>query len=396
MLIMSVLSATLLLLVGCDQQRLRVAERIFASTSPSVVKVYGLSSSGVGGNRAGTGFAVVVDGKPVIVTNQHIVEKAEVVVVESSSGIWSTPDWREHPSQDIALLTVPPTVSLPTLGTGSASRVSPGKRVYTVGHPLGEVLAIQEGIVSSVEGPSMVFSAPLSTGASGSPLLDEDGSVIGLCHSFVPNAQNYNLALPIDFISLPAQWESHQASQDPSLAGYLEKVGGVKASARRSLSSWESVVREFPEWERWVMESNLTRRPLVSAMESAVSTARAIDWGVELSASLRSTETSGDHPLSALLRKNASELSEAWTMHTANVERLENLRPISTEWWALSDHTLVPDLVSSLRAMADSLEKLALPSESASPEATEAYAPVSASLSRQSELEERWSRGLVP
>jgi hypothetical protein len=56
----------------------------------------------------------------------------------------------------------------------------------------------------------------------------------------------------------------------------------------------------------------------------------------------------------------------------------------------------VPDLVSSLRAMADSLEKLALPSESASPEATEAYAPVSASLSRQSELEERWSRGLVP
>lgn len=382
--LLCVLGASVPLLKGCSPPRDLSAEEIFAKSCESVVKVYGLSSS-PDGNRAGTGFVVQLGGELAVVTNRHVVESSEVAVVESPDGIWSATRWREHPYLDIALIDMPSSSRMRPLPLGSASAVVPGRRVYTVGHPLGESIAIQEGIVSSVEGSSLVFSAPLSTGASGSPLLDASGAVIGLCHSFVESAQNYNLALPIDFVGMPESWKIRHPEEDGNLPGYLGKIVEVKASSRRSIESWKTVVEDFPEWRKWVDETNLTRRPLVHALESAVSATRSLDLAAALVPG--STQPSCK-TISVLLEKTAASLEKSWEMHRSNLERVENLRPLPSDWRLLSDATLVPEMVDSVREMSRLLKD--------SPSSRSDLSGLSAALRVQEELEGRWSLGLVP
>lgn len=393
---------------------------MFSSSRRSVVKVYGLSS-GEGGNRSGTGFVTTLAGKLSVVTNRHVVEKAEVVVIESVSGVWSTGDWKEHPSLDMALLPLPDAPVFgddgppPPLPVSSSTVLVPGRAVYTVGYPLGESLAVQQGIVSSTDGDELVFSAPLSSGASGSPLLDSDGRVVGLCHSFVPDAQNYNLALPSDFLFLPAEWKIRTASQDPSLGSYLKKIVEVKSLVQRSAAEWERVAEEFPEWGDWVAKTMLTRKPLLRAMESSVMAVHSMDW-----AAMSSPETARSNLMVALMiGKNASSLESAWTLHKSNLAASRAIQPAEVPWSAVSDMSLVPSLVEAGKSLSAEIvramdqpgkEETSQPRPSPptgspfaisipappSVEASPSPADLLSALKAQLEAEGRWSAGGVP
>ncbi len=383
---MSRLSQSSLLLIlaagqiACTPSPPPSASAIYDMVSPSVVKVYGLSAQ-AGDNRAGTGFVVNLPSGPSLVTNRHIVETAEVVVVETSTSTWAVPWWEEHSSLDIAIL--PMVRELPALRIGSAVLLRPGTRVFTVGHPLGESLSVHEGIVSAVEGSSMVFSAPLSSGASGSPLLDESGAVVGICHAFVPAAQNYNLALPSDFISMKSGWSRRLANPDPTLEPYLKTVAKNKAASAKNYSSWSSLAEQYPEWQAWAMSTGLTRRPLIAEMEAALSAARAIEWGTAGSVS----EQPENIALAPLLKRRASSLSHAWKLHLRNIDRVSEQLPTLIPLEILADMKLIPDAIGSIEHLAVALENQSDPlSHEASLEA----------LTKYLEVEERWTRGLIP
>jgi hypothetical protein len=112
--------------------------------------------------------------------------------------------------KDIALLKIK-AVSLPVLQLKNSDEVEIGSSVYALGSPLGLEGSISHGLVSALRPGSEVsprmegfrviqFTAPMSPGSSGGPLLDETGKVVGLVSASAAAGQNLNLAIPANYI----------------------------------------------------------------------------------------------------------------------------------------------------------------------------------------------------
>ncbi len=144
----------------------------------------------------GSGAIVRADG--VIVTNNHVVQGGQEIVV-------TLPDRREFPARilladprsDLAVLKIDaPTGPLPTLAIDDRQVLEVGDLVLAIGDPFGVGQTVTSGIVSAVNrsefgqlagqgggGPAGSFiqtDAAINPGNSGGPLVDMDGDLIGV------------------------------------------------------------------------------------------------------------------------------------------------------------------------------------------------------------------------
>jgi len=155
------------------------------------------------GQGHGSGFFISEDGY--LLTNAHVVGDAKRVSVVLNNGLEIPGDVvRKLKSRDVALikvgLRVP--VALPIRATPAEKL----ERIYVVGSPVSEKFSstVTAGIVSgfrTVGGESYIQAdAPISMGNSGGPLLDDNGSVLGLSVQKVvrPDAVGIGLFIPID------------------------------------------------------------------------------------------------------------------------------------------------------------------------------------------------------
>lgn len=138
-------------------------------------------------NSLGSGF--VVDPEGYIVTNNHVIENADEIVVNFTDGA-SLPATLigSDPKTDVALLKVTPTAPLPfvTFGDSNASRV--GDWVLAIGNPFGLGGSVSAGIISARNrdinsGPYDDFiqtDAAINRGNSGGPLFNMAGEVVGV------------------------------------------------------------------------------------------------------------------------------------------------------------------------------------------------------------------------
>ncbi len=131
----------------------------------------------------GSGFAIG-DGSFVL-TNSHVVGDAQIVSLVTEGGIvLEGTVSKVSKERDIAVITVD-ALRLPALHINSSVPGS-GAQVLAVGSPLGEQLTgtVTSGIVSGlrqVDGYNWIQSdAAISPGNSGGPLLDQNGSVVGI------------------------------------------------------------------------------------------------------------------------------------------------------------------------------------------------------------------------
>jgi serine protease Do len=179
--------------------------------SPAVVQVvvtgYGLVPTEE--NRAAAAFVarqhavgsgVIVDPAGYIITNAHVVQGADrIVVVPPVSRIgWprnekasAKPNYRArlvgiHPETDLAVLKIDAD-GLPSLPLRTAG-VTQGELVLAVGAPQGLASTMTMGVVSSaarqidLDSPFLFVQtdAPINPGNSGGPLVNTDGEVVGI------------------------------------------------------------------------------------------------------------------------------------------------------------------------------------------------------------------------
>ena len=158
---------------------------IYQTVSPAVVEI----STGESG---GSGFLIDSDGY--IATNDHVVEGEETVTVTFPDGSSSSADVKGRlPGNDLALLKVDSSVAegITPVTLGDSSALKPGQLAIAIGAPFGLEGTITVGVVSQVnrDMPSHVgrlvsgviqTDAVINPGNSGGPLLDSNGSVIGV------------------------------------------------------------------------------------------------------------------------------------------------------------------------------------------------------------------------
>ncbi|HHS88887.1 MAG TPA: Do family serine endopeptidase [Rhodobacteraceae bacterium] len=134
----------------------------------------------------GSGFVVSEDG--FIVTNNHVIEGSDEVVIEFFNGdelkakVVGT-----DKKTDIALLKVESDEALPFVPFGDSDLVRVGDWVLAVGNPLGQGFSVSAGIVSArnrelsgVYDDFIQTDAAINRGNSGGPLFNMDGEVIGV------------------------------------------------------------------------------------------------------------------------------------------------------------------------------------------------------------------------
>jgi serine protease Do len=136
---------------------------------------------------AGSGF--IVDPSGIIVTNNHVVDHADKIVVSLTDGT-------ELPARvlgiddltDIAVIKVDPPAPLPAVPWGDSTKVEVGDWILAAGNPFGLGGSVTAGIVSARgrdirSGPFDDFiqlDAPINPGNSGGPTFNLSGQVIGV------------------------------------------------------------------------------------------------------------------------------------------------------------------------------------------------------------------------
>ena len=165
---------------------------------PSVVLVE--SSCERGRVIFGSGF--VID-KGLVATNKHVVEcgsEAYVALVGQDTKHRVTAKYLDS-AHDLAVLKVEG-LTAPALLLSDAQNLAVGDKVYAAGNPKGLEGTFSDGIVSSLRYSAgrIQFTAAISPGSSGGPVVDEYGRVIGVTVSYLEGGQNLNFAVPSLFL----------------------------------------------------------------------------------------------------------------------------------------------------------------------------------------------------
>jgi serine protease Do len=156
----------------------------------------------------GSGFVIDSDG--LILTNNHVVEKADEIKIKTDDGKeYDAKVVARDPKTDIALIRVNAGGDFPKpalLGDSGAIRV--GDWVMASGNPFGLGHTITSGIISAKgrvigAGPYDDFlqtDAAINPGNSGGPLFNMNGEVVGVNTAIVAQGQGIGFAIPINLV----------------------------------------------------------------------------------------------------------------------------------------------------------------------------------------------------
>ncbi len=205
---------------GADTET-EIYTEVYRRVSPSVVRIDNLTavSSPRGSDTAlpeSQGSGWVWDANGHIVTNHHVVEGADRLMVTLADGVEVPADLiGSDIDSDLAVIRVDPgLVQLVPVARGSLDEVQVGQRAIAIGNPFGFDNSMTTGIVSalgrSIEAQSgysiplaIQTDAAINPGNSGGPLLNERGQVIGvnfLIRSAVASSSGVGFAIPINIV----------------------------------------------------------------------------------------------------------------------------------------------------------------------------------------------------
>ncbi len=158
------------------------------------------------GDKIGTGSGFVAFDPAVLVTARHVIVNMDYMIATRDDGTTFRIDRAldADDAADIALCALPEDANLAPL-TVAAGEPLRGDGVVAVGSQFGLVNLVTLGNVCGrwqAEGVDWIlFTAPVSAGCSGGPLLNDNNEVIGMIMGTYEKGQNLNLAAPIEAVA---------------------------------------------------------------------------------------------------------------------------------------------------------------------------------------------------
>ncbi len=159
------------------------------------------------GPRKGTGTGFIIDAQGYILTNHHVVDGADRILVRLADGsslrgktIGSDAD------TDIALIKVESPKPLPFAPLGNSDTLRVGEWVCAIGNPLAYEHTVTVGVVSFIGRKLFDHSldryiqtdAAINFGNSGGPLINSRAEVIGINAAISSRASSIGFAVPIN------------------------------------------------------------------------------------------------------------------------------------------------------------------------------------------------------
>jgi serine protease Do len=225
----------------------------------------------------GMGSGIIVDGTGYILTNNHIVENADGMIVSMFDG--TKLDGAlvgNDPMSDIAIVKVDAgKKKLPVARLGDSDKVRVGQLAVAIGNPFGFMLrgpTVTIGVISAlnrtIQAEKGVYEnlfqtdAHINPGNSGGPLLNSAGEVIGMNSANIPFAQGIGFSIPINSaMAIAKELIEHGKVIRPWL-GILGIGLNKDIASYYNLSSEEGVLitRSFeksPAWEQGITSGDV-------------------------------------------------------------------------------------------------------------------------------------------
>lgn len=267
----------LFLLTGCNStvsnlqsQILKLTAGTFESSISSV-----LPSAVVIETDKGNGSGVLLSSDGLIVTNYHVVENSENIVVKIYSGArFSNVDILQIDIvNDLALIKVK-AKDLDFIKIQNLSLPSIGETSFTVGAPKGLEQTISKGIISGIRELNnktlIQTDAAISEGNSGGGLFDENANLIGILVSFY-DGQNLNFAVPIKYVS-----KLLFANKYKSTEKNINKISSLKMNVDNNVINnikpsdeiLKNYLSNFRDLNDFSFEQNLSKSVFIATFES--------------------------------------------------------------------------------------------------------------------------------
>ena len=200
--------------IEIDSEDTTLAEVVAAKALPSVVSIYVTASDG-----EGIGSGVILDTDGNILTNYHVIEDAEEIVVTLDSGdSYEAEVLGTDESSDLAVVTLVDAddAELTPIEIGDSDDITVGEWVMAIGSPFGNEQSVTTGIVSalyrstaltSTSGTSIYVNmiqtdAAINPGNSGGALVNAEGQLIGinsLIESYSESSSGVGFAIPVNY-----------------------------------------------------------------------------------------------------------------------------------------------------------------------------------------------------
>jgi serine protease Do len=159
---------------------------------------------------SGMGSGVVIDRRGYILTNHHVVDKVQGIMVQLFDGTTCPARLLQFdPVMDLAIVKIEPPRTLQAIELGTSSDLMIGETVITIGNAFGYEGTVSTGIISALHrdvtlSDDQVYrnliqtDACINPGNSGGPLINIEGQLIGINVAVRAGAQGIGFALPID------------------------------------------------------------------------------------------------------------------------------------------------------------------------------------------------------
>jgi len=168
--------------------------------------------------RSGVGSGVIVSDDGLVITNNHVVEGADEVVVELSDGReFEAAEIKTDPESDLAVVKLQGARGLPVAKLGDSDQLSIGDWVIAIGNPFELETTVSAGIISGKgrelgsirRAQFLQTDAAINPGNSGGPLVNLAGEVVGINTAIASNSGGYQgigFAIPVNL----AKWVTGQ------------------------------------------------------------------------------------------------------------------------------------------------------------------------------------------
>jgi serine protease Do len=213
------------------------------------------------GARIAAGSGFFIDASGYIVTNNHVIDDADKIIVRTEDGKHFVAKLVGRDTKtDLALLKISGDRDFPHVSWGDSDHAQVGDWILAIGNPFGLGGTVTAGIVSARgrdirSGPYddyLQIDAPINSGNSGGPLFDMNGQVVGVNTAiFTPNGGNVGIgfAIPSKLAkSIIVQLKEHGSVVRGWLGVEVQPVTpGIAKSVGLSAPRGSIIVRVMPE-----------------------------------------------------------------------------------------------------------------------------------------------------
>jgi serine protease Do len=160
----------------------------------------------------GVGSGVIIDKKGHILTNYHVIDKADKLKITTTDGnFFDGFVIGTDKLTDLAIMRIESKEAFSFAELGNSENLKIGQIVIAIGNPFGLPggPTVTAGIISSLN-RNLQFEngvmeliqtdAAINPGNSGGPLIDTNGKVIGINTAKIPYAQGMGFAIPINVV----------------------------------------------------------------------------------------------------------------------------------------------------------------------------------------------------